>query len=173
MERDRIGIDRASGFTYRIAEEGKILGEQTPIALCSRCQKRYTGDPNKDVYGQNLLDHEQPEGPREPVCDLCFNKEIEAALDAQTLALLERKLGLNEGNYAALNAVLRLVEDPDKLVQIMQVHNRVDELERRLEDRTNSLRSEFGNRTLIYGISLSVALTLLGFLAGFCLQLLL
>lgn len=58
------------------------------------------------------------------------------------------------------------MEDPDKLVQIVQVHSRVDELERRLDDRTDNLRSEFSSKVSLYSVVLGILLTAIGFLGG-------
>lgn len=171
--------DSETGIEYMMLEDGTYIGEQTPLVVCSQCEHHYARDSERDLFGYyapppkdySLVgDEDEDKGP---LCKHCLEQNLTDALDEQTLDLLERKLGLNEGNYAALNSVLRLVEDPDKLVQIVQVHSRVDELERRLEDRVDNLRSEVSSfrneisgKLIVYSIALSIVLALAGFLAG-------
>lgn len=42
-------------------------GDQIPIALCVRCERRYTEDPNRDAVGKPM--HQDPEDNLEPRCE--------------------------------------------------------------------------------------------------------
>jgi DNA-directed RNA polymerase subunit RPC12/RpoP len=153
-------------------------GDQIPIALCVRCERRYTEDPNKDAWGVPM--HEDPEDDLEVVCKYCLSKGVADALEQDILALLEEKIGLTEENKKTLQALMGIIENPDRVMMVARVHDRVDELERRLEDRTEGVRdaveSKLENantRLFISSLITNAALFLSGILFGIVVALLL
>jgi DNA-directed RNA polymerase subunit RPC12/RpoP len=153
-------------------------GDQIPIALCVRCERRYTEDPNKDAWGLPI--HEDPEDDLEVVCKYCLSKGVADALEQDILALLEEKIGLTEENKKTLQALMGIIENPDRVMMVARVHDRVDELERRLEDRTEGVRdaveSKLENantRLFISSLITNAALFLSGILFGIVVALLL
>jgi hypothetical protein len=153
-------------------------GDQIPIALCVRCERRYTEDPNKDAWGLPM--HEDPEDDLEVVCKYCLSKGVADALEQDILALLEEKIGLTEENKKTLQALMGIIENPDRVMMVARVHDRVDELERRLEDRTEGVRdaveSKLENantRLFISSLITNAALFLSGILFGIVVALLL
>jgi hypothetical protein len=145
-------------------------GELTPITTCVRCD-RYMDDPNRDIAGERI--HEDPEEDREAVCFDCRAEAFESALEADVLYLLEHRLGLSEENKKTFQALGSFIENPDRLIMVAQAHDRVDELERRLEDRTAGIRdaveSKLENantRIFIAMLIFSVLTLLLGLTLG-------
>lgn len=153
-------------------------GDQIPIVLCVRCELRYTEDPNRDPAGEPM--HEDPEDDLEVVCKPCLAKGVAEALEQDILALLEEKIGLTEENKKTLQALMGVIENPDRVIMVARVHDRVDELERRLEDRTEGVRdtveSKLENantRLFISSLITNAALFLSGILFGIVVALLL
>lgn len=160
------------------AQSSNSWGVQIPIALCVRCEMRYTEDPNKDAYGIPI--HDDPEDELEVVCKHCISKGVADALEQDILALLEEKIGLTEENKKTLQALMGIIENPDRIMMVARVHDRVDELERRLEDRTEGVRdtveSKLENantRLFISSLITNAALFLCGILFGIVVALLL
>lgn len=122
-----------------------------------------------------------------PKCDECSRETFGEAFDADTLDTLERKLGLGEEDKKTLQAIKTLVENPDRIYMVVKVQDRVDELERRLEDRIegirNAVESKLDNantrvdnantRVFIYSLITAVAMFVAGLLFGAFLTLLL
>lgn len=122
-----------------------------------------------------------------PKCDECSRETFGEAFDADTLDTLERKLGLGEEDKETLQAIKTLVENPDRIYMVVKVQDRVDELERRLEDRIegirNAVESKLDNantrvdnantRVFIYSLITAVAMFVAGLLFGAFLTLLL
>lgn len=160
--------DSETGIEYIMLEDGTYVGEQTSLIICSQCESRYTTDLERDLFGYYMPHPKDFLGieDREPLCSHCIEQGLTEALDNQTLDLLERKLGLNEGNYKALNAVIELVDNPDRMYQVVNVHERVNELERRLEDRTDSIEREVSSKLHSSSLWLNGAIAVGGFLAG-------
>jgi hypothetical protein len=137
-----------------------------------------TEDPNKDAYGIPI--HDYPEDDLEVVCKYCLSKDVADALEQDILALLEEKIGLTEENKKTLQALMGIIENPDRVMMVARVHDRVDELERRLEDRTEGVRdaveSKLENantRLFISSLITNAALFLSGILFGIVVALLL
>ena len=122
-----------------------------------------------------------------PKCDECSRETFGEAFEADTLDTLERKLGLGEEDKETLQAIKTLVENPDRIYMVVKVQDRVDELERRLEDRIegirNAVESKLENantrvdnantRVFIYSLITAVAMFVAGLLFGAFLTLLL
>lgn len=89
-------IEPSSGWILEEREDGSLEGEQDPITLCERCKAQYTEDLNRDAFGDKLLADVMPLGPIENLCDACKDKKHYEELSAQTLAIIQEKLGLNE-----------------------------------------------------------------------------
>jgi hypothetical protein len=53
-------------------------GDQIPIAICVRCKRRYTEDPNRDSVGEPM--HEDPEDDLEVVCNDCLEQAFTDSL---------------------------------------------------------------------------------------------
>ena len=104
-------------------------GDQIPVALCVRCELRYTEDPNRDGWGLRI--HEDPEDDLEIVCDDCRSAALSEALEEEMLLVLESKLGLAERHRDALKSFIETIfTDPQKILQVQDLDNRVRELEK-------------------------------------------
>jgi hypothetical protein len=103
--------------------------DQILIALCVRCGRRYTENPNRDAAGEPM--HQDPEDDHEAVCKACLRKGSGEALEADFLFLMESKLGLEERHREALRSFIETVfTDPQKILQIKDLDKRVRELEK-------------------------------------------
>jgi hypothetical protein len=159
-----------------------IFEEQllTPIVPGPRCGQRFVVDPNRDGRGNPMLLEPGEEESEPPKCDKCSRETFGEAFDADTLDTLERKLGLGEEDKETLQAINTLVENPDRIYMVVKVQDRVDELERRLEDRIegirNAVESKVDNantkvdnantRVFIYSLITAVAMFVAGLLFG-------
>jgi tetrahydromethanopterin S-methyltransferase subunit B len=135
----------ASELEYVEIDVGKLpdrlrFYRLTPIVLCSNCGIRYTEDHTRDGTGAPLSEEELDERDREPRCWTCIEEAFGEALEKDTLDTIERKLGLTEENKKTLEALMSIIDNPDRVMMVARVQERVDELERRLEDRVESLR---------------------------------
>ena len=143
------------------------------IVPCPRCGQRFVEDPNRDGLG-NPIALEPGEEEREPSkCDECMEEVFYEALEADVLHMLEHRLGLTEENKKTFQALVSFIENPDRLVMVAHAHDRVDELERRLEYRTAGIRDAVESKldyasTRVYVSSLitNAALFLAGVLVG-------
>ena len=107
-------------------------GNQTPIATCVRCGRHYTEDPNRNAIGEPL--HQDPGDDHEAVCEDCLRKGLGEALEADLLYLLEDKLGLAEKHRDALKLFIETIfTDPQKILQMQDLNNRVRELEKQTD----------------------------------------
>jgi len=113
-----------------------------PIVPCPRCGQRFVINPNRDGRGDRIPLPEEEE-MKPPKCDECSREAFGEAFDADWQDAAERILGLAEEDMKTLQALKSIIENPDRLYMVVQVHGRVDELERRLEDRVSSLRDSF------------------------------
>jgi hypothetical protein len=154
----------------------------TAIVLCPRCSERFVEDPTRDWQGNELP--RDPFGPlddRTPsLCKVCLNESFAEALEADTLEIIEEKLGLTEENKKTLQALMSIIDNPDRVMMVARLHDRVDELERRLADRTDSLREvvesklegantrllDANSRLWVAMLVISACLFLLGLLVG-------
>jgi hypothetical protein len=140
--------------TRRLAEmrvnSSNWWGVQIPIALCVRCERRYTEDPNKDAYG--LAMNEDPEDDLEIVCDDCRKAAFGDALREDVVEILDETLGLGEVDRKAIRAFIETIfTDPQKILQVQDLHNRVRELEK----QTNNLWMAFMGAILALLIALA------------------
>jgi hypothetical protein len=104
-------------------------GDQIPIAICVRCKRRYTDDPNRDSVGEPM--HEDPEDDLEVVCDDCREIAFGAALREDVVEILDETLGLGEVDRNAIRAFIETIfTDPKKILQVQDLDNRVRELEK-------------------------------------------
>jgi hypothetical protein len=69
--------DQARLASMRV-QSSNWWGVQIPIALCVRCEMRYTEDPNKDAYGIPI--HDYPEDDLEVVCRDCQSAALSETL---------------------------------------------------------------------------------------------
>jgi hypothetical protein len=171
-------------YPYGVIFEEQLL---TPIVPCPRCGQRFVVDPNRDGRGNPMPLEPGEEESEPPKCDECSRETFGEAFDADTLDTLERKLGLGEEDKETLQAIKTLVENPDRIYMVVKVQDRVDELERRLEDRIegirNAVESKLDNantrvdkantRVFIYSLITAVAMFVAGLLFGAFLTLLL
>ena len=103
-------------------------GDQIPIAICVRCKRRYTEDPNRDSVGEPM--HEDPEDDLEVVCRDCRSAALSEALQGEMLLVLEDKLGLAEQHRDALKSFIETIfTDPKKILQVQDLDNRVRSLQ--------------------------------------------
>jgi hypothetical protein len=124
-------------------------GDQTPIASCVRCG-RYTDDPNRDIAGKPM--NENPEDDREAVCMTCLREGVSAALREEVVEIIDETLGLGEVDRKAIRAFIETIfTDPQKILQVQDLHNRVRELEK----QTNYLWMAFMGAILALLIALA------------------
>jgi hypothetical protein len=166
----------ASGYAYGVDFDEPIL---TPIVPYPRCGQRFVEDPNRD--GRDDPIHLPGEVEQEPPkCDECSREAYGEAYDADWLDTAARKLGLREEDKETLQDLKILIENSDRMVMVARVHDRVNELERRLEDRTVGIRDavetklenantkveNVNTRAFIYSLITGAALFLVGLLFG-------
>ncbi len=172
----------ACGYAYGVDFDEPIL---VPIVPCPRCEQRFVEDPNRDGRGDpiHLPGEDELEPPK---CDECSREAYGEAYDADWLDTAARKLGLREEDKETLQDLKILIENSDRMVMVARVHDRVNELERRLEDRTAGIRDAVetklenantrvvnaNTRTFIYSLIAGAALFLVGLLFGVLLTLL-
>jgi hypothetical protein len=166
-ELEYIGVDVSRLPPY---ERDYLL---TPVVLCSRCGDRYVEDRTRDEAGFPLPEEDLDESDRQPRCGTCIEEALEEALAQNTLETVERKLGLTEENKETLQALMSIVENPDRVLLVARAQERVDELERRLEDRSNSLRDlveakleNANSRLFVASLITNAALFVAGVLCG-------
>ncbi len=141
------------------AQSSNRWGEQIPIALCVRCEQRYTDDPNKDAYGIPI--HDDPEDDLEIVCRECQSAALSAALEGEMLRVLESKLGLAERDRDALRSFIETVfTDPKKILQVQDLDNRVRELEKQNERYWTLLQIAYGLLAVLIAAFIGIALAL-------------
>jgi hypothetical protein len=66
-------------------------GDQIPIAICVRCKRRYTEDPNRDSVGEPM--HEDPEDDLEVVCNDCLERAFTDSLKRGIEEVIDERLG--------------------------------------------------------------------------------
>src|SRR5215217_4760348 len=148
-------------------------GEKTHVARCVECG-RYTEDPTRDYVGNPLPDYlYSSEEAKQPICEDCGLQRLAQAFEHDTLALLEERLGLVEGDKERIRAIKSLVENPDRVLRVERLHDKVDGLERRLNDKADELKQAIeakieGANTRLHSSSLWIngLVALVGFLAG-------
>lgn len=118
----------------------------TPIVPCSVCGTRYVEDPTRDGMGRQLPEEELFETDRQPRCKLCDQQAFYEAFDSDILNTIERELGLTAENKETLKALVTIVSNHDRVLMVAHAMNRMDELERRLEDKTSSLESKLESK---------------------------
>jgi len=132
------------------AQSSNSWGIQIPIALCVRCEMRYTEDPNKDAYGIPI--HDYPEDDLEVVCGECRRAAFGVALREDVVEIIDETLGLGEVDRKAIRAFIETIfTDPQKILQAQDLHNRVRELEK----QTNYLWMAFMGAILALLIALA------------------
>jgi tetrahydromethanopterin S-methyltransferase subunit B len=139
-----------------------------PIVPCSKCGVRYAKDLTRDGMGRRLPEEDLQDLPS-PLCESCQQQEFGDAVGQDLLEFIEDKYGLTAENKKTLEALMSIIDNPDRVMMVARVQERVDELERRLEDRSNSLRDlveskmENANSRLFVSSLITTAAT---FLAG-------
>jgi hypothetical protein len=140
-------------------ESSNWWGVQIPIALCVRCERRYTEDPNKDAWGIPM--HEDPEDDLEVVCKDCRSAALSEALEEEMLLVLEEKLGLAELHRDALKSFIETIfTDPQKILQVKDLDNRVRELEKQNGRLWAALGIEGGLLAALLAAVVAIALAL-------------
>ena len=145
-----------------------------PIVPCPRCRQRFVVDPNRDGMCDSIPLLPGEEALQAPKCDECSREAFGEAWDADWQDAAKRLLGLTEEDKETLKALKYLVQNhSDRIYMVVRVHDRVDELERRLEDRAESIRTavvaplESANiRIFIAMLIVSVLTFLLGLTLG-------
>jgi len=140
-------------------ESSNWWGVQIPIALCVRCEMRYTEDPNKDAYGIPI--HDYPEDDLEIVCRDCQSTALSEALEEEMLLVLESKLGLAERDRDALRSFIETVfTDPKKILQVQDLDNRVRELEKQNGRFWTAVQLAYGLLAVLITAVLAIAVAL-------------
>ena len=152
----------------------------TPIVPCSVCGARYVEDPTRDGMGRQLPEEDLFERDWQPHCESCQQQAFGEAFDEDTLDAVGRKLGITEENKGTLEALIYIMDNQDRVMMVAHAQQRVDELERRLEDRTVSLRDlveskleNANSRLFVSSLITNAALFLSGILVGIVVALLL
>ena len=65
-------------------------GDQIPIAICVRCKRCYTEDPNRDSVGEPM--HEDPEDDLEVVCNDCLEQAFTDSLKRDVEEVIDERL---------------------------------------------------------------------------------
>jgi hypothetical protein len=150
--------DQARLASMRV-QSSNWWGVQIPIALCVRCEMRYTEDPNKDAYGIPI--HDYPEDDLEVVCRDCQSAALSETLEEEMLRVLESKLGLAERDRDALRSFIETVfTDPKKILQVKDLDNRVRELEKHNGRLWAALGIEGGLLAALLAAVVAIALAL-------------
>ena len=151
----------------------------TPIVPCSVCGARYVKDPTRDGMGRQLPEEELFKTDRHPSCEPCRQQAFYEAFDSDTLDTIERELGLTAEDKETLKALVTIVGNQDRALMVARAMDRVDGLERRLEDKTASLESKveikldsMDSRLWISSGVMNIALFLCGALIGVVIALL-
>lgn len=153
-----------------------------PVTFCGQCGERLVWDYSRDRQGYQRSKYELEQMGQEGLylCEDCAKKNFYEAFEADILATLERRLGLTEENKKTLQALMSVIDNPDRVMMVARVQARVDELERRLEDRSNSLRDTIeskmenaSSRLFVSSLITNAALFLAGLLFGIVVTLLL
>ena len=140
-------------------ESSNWWGVQIPIALCVRCKRRYTEDPNRDSVGEPM--HEDPEDDLEVVCDDCQSAALSEALQEEMLFVLEEKLGLAEVHRDALKSFIETIfTDPKKILQVQDLDNRVRELEKQNGRFWTAVQLAYGLLAVLITAVLAIAVAL-------------
>jgi hypothetical protein len=140
-------------------ESSNWWGVQIPIALCVRCEMRYTEDPNKDAFGIPI--HDYPEDDLEVVCRDCQSAALSEALEEEMLRVLESKLGLAERDRDALRSFIETVfTDPKKILQVQDLDNRVRELEKQNGRFWTAVQLAYGLLAVLITAVLAIAVAL-------------
>ncbi len=127
LDIDLQGVNQATG-----ERSANYFGLLTPVEPCARCG-RPVEDLTRTDQGQqveeNVLDHDT--FGHEPLCDSCIADDREAEFEEEVIELLEGKLGLAEKHRDALRSFIEtLFTDPQKILQVKDLDNRVNSLER-------------------------------------------
>jgi hypothetical protein len=112
-------------------------GEETPIDTCVRCVRcgRYTEDFNRDGFGDPV--HRDPADDRENVCSDCAGTAFIEGLKAT----IDEQIDFSDEDRAALKKVVELVvHEPDKVLELKDLGNKV----RGLEKQNNFFRWVLG-----------------------------
>jgi hypothetical protein len=124
-------------------------GDQIPIAICVRCKRRYTEDPNRDSVGEPM--HEDPEDDLEVVCNDCLERAFTDSLKRGIEEVIDERLDLSEKDRTSLKKVVELVvTEPEKVLELKDLGNKVRELEK----QTNLLWMVYVGAILVLLIAL-------------------
>jgi hypothetical protein len=124
-------------------------GDQTPIASCVRCG-RYMADPNRDSAGDPM--HQDPEDDREAVCLDCLEKALIDGLKRGMEGVIDERLDLSDKGRTTLKKVVELVvTEPDKVLELKDLGNRV----RHLESQNKLLWTMYGGAILVLLVALA------------------
>jgi len=98
-------------------------GDQIPIAICVRCKRRYTEDPNRDSLGEPM--HEDPEDDLEVVCNDCLERAFTDSYEAQVAEMSRRIVeSLNIQMASALTARVEIFRETlDQVARIEIPYN--------------------------------------------------
>jgi hypothetical protein len=140
---------------------GGRLADRTTLASCVRCG-RLMEDPTRDVFGQPMPEHLfDSEEEKDAVCSDCLGKAVGEALEEDLLLLLEDKLGLAERHREALKSFIETIfTDPQKILQVKDLDNRVRELEKQNGRLWLALGIEGGLLAVLIASVVAIALAL-------------
>lgn len=164
-------FDTESGLSYLELKDGTFVGEHTSLDTCPKCGRNMEAT-NIDMFGEILDECREFEDAFELLCTDCMSSAYHEGRDRRNLEILE-EIGLSAHNREALAKIAQLVKDnPTLAFQIVEVHSRIDELGRRLDDRTDSIEREVSSKLHSSTIWLNVAISVGSFLAGIVVTLL-
>jgi len=123
--------------------------------------------------GRPVPDEELLEIEKRPMCESCQQQKFGEAVAQDMSEFIEHVYGLTAENKKTLQALMGTIDNPDRVMMVAHVQERVDELERRLKDRSNSLRDlieskmeNTNSRLFISSLITNAALFLSGLLVG-------
>jgi hypothetical protein len=104
---------------------------------CSACGALYTSDMSEEEL--------QELGLRR-LCESCRQQKFGEALELDILDVIERRLGLTAEDQEILKALVTIVGNQDRALMVARAMDRVDALDRRLEDKTAALESKLESK---------------------------
>lgn len=123
--------DLKNPFMPDLDNDLKLFPEHTPVAPCVRCGA-VAEDPIRRLDHERIVGSDLwPEEEKQAVCFGCQEKEEREQQETEVLELLESKLGLAERHRDALRSFIETVfTDPQKILRVQDLDNRVGELEK-------------------------------------------
>jgi hypothetical protein len=149
--------ERLSRMRY---DSSNWWGFETDIASCVRCG-RYTYDQTRDHYVDPMFDGLFEEDVLEVVCDDCREQERTDRFRRDIENVIDERLDLSEEDRTSLKKVVELVvTEPDKVLALKDLGNKVRELEKQTGRLWTALAIEGGLLAVLIASVVAIALAL-------------